>query len=118
MRIVSWPSDSFEPRAGFYAPRDGCGAPDNFLAGCSGPYRRALTERLRGSPLERMIGSPPGGYECLSNDLVPTKIELTEKIVDRVLVDGECLYGDGSDTVFCETPVRWNVETGASEDFW
>ncbi len=67
---------------------------------------------------QRVESLPPGGYTCPSNDLVPTKIELTEKIGDRELVDGECLYGDGSQTIFCETPVRWNVETGASEDFW
>ena len=67
---------------------------------------------------QRVESLPPGGYTCPSNDLVPAEIELTEKIGDRELVDGECLYGDGSDTIFCETPVRWNVETGAPEDFW
>lgn len=67
---------------------------------------------------QRVESLPPGGYTCPGNNLVPTQIELTEKIGDRELVDGECLYGFNSDTIFCDTPVRWNAETGAPEDFW
>ena len=61
---------------------------------------------------------PSGIYNCLENDFVPAQIELAEKIGDRELVDGECLYGDNSHTIFCETSVRWNAETGVPEDFW
>lgn len=67
---------------------------------------------------ERVQSLPLGAYDCLGNDLVPTQIELAEKIGDRELIDGECLYGENGHTVFCDTTVRWNPHAGASQDRW
>mgnify|MGYP006915348672 CR=1 FL=1 len=67
---------------------------------------------------QRVESLPPGGYTCQGNDLVPKQIELTEKVGDRELVDGECLYGDNGHTIFCDTPSRWDPKTGTPESLW
>ncbi|WP_165909227.1 MULTISPECIES: hypothetical protein [unclassified Rathayibacter] len=39
---------------------------------------------------------------CQGNDLVPVSVELREPLGERNLVDGACMEGDATKTVFCE----------------
>lgn len=49
----------------------------------------------------------PQAATCQSNNYVRVRLELSEPIGDRQLVDASCLNGDADHTSFCFEPVRW-----------
>jgi hypothetical protein len=46
---------------------------------------------------------------CQANDYVRVRLELSEPIGDRQLVDVSCVNGDADNTSFCIESVRWKV---------